>query len=298
MERKFAMDQLKAAYDEKGYVIGKNLIPDDLVDALRSTIDGIVRNGSGLTESDDVYEILEDIETRVPRIERIKSPHNVHAVFDEVIHRTEITDILKTLLGPNVRLQNSKLNLKSSDGSAPVEWHQDWAFYPHTNDDVLAVGVMIDDMTEGNGPVLFAPGTHRGPIFDHLSNGYFCGAVSADVAKSLTGKYDTLIGSAGTVTFHHARLLHASLANQSGLPRRFLLYEVMAADAWPLAGCSATFESWQSMNSRMIIGKQYTTPRLTAVPVRMPQPEPPKVSSIFQLQRDGDNNYYMDGTNS
>ncbi len=292
------MDQLKAAYDEKGYVICENLIPGPVVDTLRSTIDGIVRNGSGLTESDDVYEILEDIETRVPRIERIKSPHNVHAVFDEVIHRTEITDILKTLLGPNVRLQNSKLNLKSSDGSAPVEWHQDWAFYPHTNDDVLAVGIMIDDMTEDNGTVLFAPGTHRGPVYDHMSEGFFCGAVGADVAKDLPDVSDTVTGKAGTVTFHHVRLLHASKANLSRDPRRFILYEVMAADAWPLAGCSAVFESWDSMNERMIIGKQSDAPRLVDVPVRMPQPLPPKVSSIFQLQRDGTNKYYMDGTNS
>ena len=127
------MDQLKAAYEEKGYIICENLISGTVVDTLRSTIDTIVSDGTGLTESDEVYEILEDIDTRVPRIERIKSPHNVHAVFDEVIRRTEITDILQTLLGPDVRLQNSKLNLKSSVGSAPVEWHQDWAFYPHTN---------------------------------------------------------------------------------------------------------------------------------------------------------------------
>ena len=160
---------------------------------------------------------------------------------------------------------------------------------------MLAVGLMIDDMTDDNGPVLFAPGTHQGPVYDHLSNGYFCGAVSADVARSLAGKYDTLTGTAGTVTFHHARLLHASLGNRSGSPRRFLLYEVMAADAWPLAGCSASFESWQSMNSRMIMGTQCTTPRLAPVPVRMPQPTPPKVSSIFQLQRDGENDYYLEG---
>ena len=289
------MDQLKATYEEKGYIVCENLIPRPVVDTLRSTIDTIVTDGAGLTESDEVYEILEDTNTRAPRIERIKSPHNVHAVFDQVIRRTEFTEILKTLLGPDVRLQNSKLNLKSSDGSAPVEWHQDWAFYPHTNDDVLAVGLMIDDMTDDNGPVLFAPGTHRGPVYDHLSNGYFCGAVAADVARSLAGKYDTLTGTAGTVTFHHARLLHASLGNRSGSPRRFLLYEVMAADAWPLAGCSASFESWQSMNSRMIMGTQCTTPRLAPVPVRMPQPTPPKVSSIFQLQRDGENDYYLEG---
>lgn len=292
------MDQLRKTYEDKGYVICKNLLPDSVIDQLRATIDFIVKDGSDLTESDNVYEILDDLETGVPRIERIKSPHNVHALFDEVIRRSEITDVLKTLLGPDVRFQNSKLNLKSKGGSAPVEWHQDWAFYPHTNDDVLAVGVMIDDMTEDNGPVLFAPGTHQGPVYDHLSDGYFCGAVNADVAESLSEKYDIITGPAGSVTFHHVRLLHASQANQSGTPRRFLLYEVMAADAWPLAGCSAVFESWDSMTSRMVIGEQSVNPRLVDVPVRMPQPEPLKVDSIFQLQRDGDNKYYMEGTNS
>ena len=123
-------------------------------------------------------------------------------------------------------------------------------------------------------------------------------AVGADVAKDLPDVSDTVTGKAGTVTFHHVRLLHASKANLSGDPRRFILYEVMAADAWPLAGCSAVFESWDSMNERMVIGKQSDVPRLVDVPVRMPQPLPPKVSSIFQLQRDGTNKYYMDGTNS
>ena len=32
---------------------------------------------------------------------------------------------------------------------AAVEWHQDWAFYPHTNDDLAAVGVMMDDLWAG-----------------------------------------------------------------------------------------------------------------------------------------------------
>jgi hypothetical protein len=31
--------------------------------------------------------------------------------------------------------------MKSSGGGAAVEWHQDFAFYPHTNDDVLAIGI-------------------------------------------------------------------------------------------------------------------------------------------------------------
>ena len=46
----------------------------------------------------------------------------------------------------NILLKSSKLNTKFEKGGSAVEWHQDWAFYPHTNDDVLAVGVMLDDV--------------------------------------------------------------------------------------------------------------------------------------------------------
>ena len=34
---------------------------------------------------------------------------------------------------------------------SPVQWHQDWSYYPHTNDDILAVGLAIDDTTVKNG---------------------------------------------------------------------------------------------------------------------------------------------------
>ena len=288
------MTPFNETYLEQGYVIFKDLLPLSLMESLRSIVNNLVDDAAALIASDEVYEILDDPKSGKPRIERIKSPHKVHPLFKELIRHPEITDILRTLLGADVRLQNSKLNLKSQGGGAPVAWHQDWAFYPHTNDDVLAVGVMIDDMTEENGPVLFAPGTHRGPVYDHTANGYFCGAVNEKVAETLRPKAKVITGTAGTVTFHHARLLHASIANPSFHPRRLLLYEVMAADAWPLAGCSAFFESWDSMTERMVIGKQSSNPRLVNVPVRMPQPEPSKRPSIFQLQRDGSDQYYVD----
>jgi ectoine hydroxylase-related dioxygenase (phytanoyl-CoA dioxygenase family) len=291
------MSTLNKTYREQGYVIFENLLPLSLMEGLRSIVDNLVDAAATLTASDEIYEILDDVNSDKPRIERIKSPHKVHPLFNDLIRCPEITNVLHALLGANVRLQNSKLNLKSQGGSAPVAWHQDWAFYPHTNDDVLAVGIMIDDMTEENGPVLFAPGTHRGPVYDHTANGYFCGAVDEKVAETLRPKAKVITGTAGTVTFHHARLLHASIANPSPHPRRLLLYEVMAADAWPLAGCSAFFESWDSMTERMVIGKQPSSPRLINVPVRMPQPEPSKQTSIFQLQRDSSGQNYVNDLN-
>ena len=69
---------------------------------------------------------------------------------------------MRPLLGPSIRLQTSKLNLKSAGYGAPVEWHQDWAYYPYTNQDVLAMGVLLDDFTEDNGAMMVVPGQpHR-----------------------------------------------------------------------------------------------------------------------------------------
>ena len=63
------------------------------------------------------------------------------------------------LIGPGIRLNNTKLNLKSGGFGSAVEWHQDLAFYPHTNDDLLAVGVCMDDMMLLNGCLLVIPGS-------------------------------------------------------------------------------------------------------------------------------------------
>jgi len=87
-------------------------------------------------------------------------------------------DILARLLGADIRMhKGGKINIKAGGHGAPVEWHQDWAFYPHTNDDVLAIGLLLDDVGSDNAPLLVLPGTHTGPTFDHHSDGAFCGAM-------------------------------------------------------------------------------------------------------------------------
>jgi hypothetical protein len=93
---------------------------------------------------------------------RIKAPHKVDPFFGGLVRSAGILQPVKDLLGPSVRFLNSKLNMKSAGYGAAVELHQDWAFYPYTNDDVLAVGVMLDDVTLDNGPMLVLPGSHRG----------------------------------------------------------------------------------------------------------------------------------------
>ncbi len=206
----------------------------------------------------------------------------MHPVFAEFMRSPQLLAVLSALLGPSgVRLHGSKLNLKAPEYGSPVEWHQDWAFYPHTNDDLLAVGVLLDDATAENGPVLVLPGSHRGPTFDHHgADGYFCGAMEPSRDGLDFAAAVALIAPAGSCSFHHVRAVHGSAQNRSTKSRNLLLYEFAAADAFPLLG----IPDWDEFNCRLLVGAPSVVPRTVDCPIRMPLPPAKNQGSIYENQ--------------
>ncbi len=268
-------------YRELGYLVVPDVFDAQLLAEIRRTVDAIVADAGKVTTHTDVYDLEESHTPEAPRVRRIKAPHKHFPFFAELTRNPRITGILAQLLGPDIRLHGAKLNMKSAGYGAAVEWHQDWAFYPHTNDDLLATGLYLDDCGMENGPLLVVPGTHKGPVHDHHADGYFAGAMAPEIEGLDYAKAVPLTGKAGSMTIHHARLVHGSALNTSSKPRRLLLHEYTAADAWPLMGV-ANFEEF---NGRMVLGKPTIEPRLTPVPVRMPLPPAPFQGSIYENQR-------------
>jgi phytanoyl-CoA hydroxylase len=179
--------------------------------------------------------------------------------------------------------------MKSAGYGSPVEWHQDWAFYPHTNDDLAAVGVMLDDIDGDNGPMQVVPGSHKGPVFDHHADGVFCGAIDARTPGLRLQDARACTGGAGAITIHHVRAVHGSAPNRSGRPRRFLLLQYRCADAWPLITPPADWARW---SAALVAGTETLTPRTTAVPVRLPYPAARNQGSIYENQNALRNRYF------
>ena len=128
----------------------------------------------------DVFDLEPGHTAENPRLRRLKDPIKQHPYFDQTLRHPKILDIVSQLIGPGLRSNGNKLNMKYAEFGSPVEWHQDWSFYPHTNDDLLAVGIALDPMTMENGCLLVIPGSHKGPVIDHhsKSRGVFVGAVT------------------------------------------------------------------------------------------------------------------------
>lgn len=280
----------KDFYATQGYLMVENVVTPDELARLRAITHALLEDSRAVSASDDRFDLDAGHGPDSPRLTRIKLPHRQHPYFWDLLRNSGITRVLNDLLGPDTTLLTSKLNTKAPGGGRAVEWHQDWAFYPHTNDDLLAFGLMLEDVDEANGPLMVIPGTHRGPVLSHHANGVFAGAIDPDDPLFQPDKAVTLTGKAGSMTVHHARILHGSAPNMSDRNRMILFYEIAKGDAWPILGSNSYFHAlgqrrfWDDLRERTITGKPVLTPRLADVPVVMPLPPAPDNSSIFRMQ--------------
>ena len=273
-------DQDVATYREQGMLVVPDVVDATTLARIHALVDDLILKSKGVTGHTDVYDLEPTHTPQEPRVRRIKTPHKLDPIFLELVKSPKMLSILKQLLGPNVRLHGSKLNLKLPQFGSPVEWHQDWAFYPHTNEDILTIGVMLNDVAMENGPMLVLPRSHTGPVYDHHADGRFCGAMDPENIRLPYDQAVAATGRAGTCSFHHVRLVHGSAMNTSTRPRRLLLYECTAADAWPLVN----FTNLEEFNSRMLCGEPTIEPRVMPIPVRMPLPPALNPGSIYENQ--------------
>lgn len=267
-------------YRDQGYLGIENVFSPAEIAELRQVTDDFVEKSRAVTVNDAVFDLEPSHTPQNPRLRRLKDPIKQHDVYRRAISHPKVLQIVSQLIGPGITSNGNKLNLKLADVGSPVEWHQDWAFYPHTNDDLLAVGIAMDDSSLENGCLMVIPESHRGPLLDHHQDGVFIGAVTDPAFTPAKAIPITL--KAGGISIHHARTLHGSAPNRSPRTRRLLLFQYCAADAWPLLPGD---KPWETYVASVLQGAPVNVPRLTPVPVRLPLPAAKFGGSIYENQR-------------
>ena len=278
-------------YKKNGYLVKEKLISNKEINKINSLIDKIInkeekkktkiKNLGGSYNNNFVYN---SNSSNKREILRLNNPTYYNKLFFNLSRNKKIINIAKKLLGGSVRFHHCKLNFKlPSKKGGEVSWHQDWAFYPHTNDDLITVGVYLEDCYEENGPLQVIPKSHKQKIFSHHNKskefvGKICEKINSKNKKSLTGK-------AGTVTFHHVRTVHGSGLNLKNSKRPLMLFGYTNTDAWPLTVDASINpnDNFKKYNQCIIVGKKTLVPRFEKVPLIIPLPK--KNVSIYQLQK-------------
>ena len=268
-----------------GYLVVENAVSDDLLARLQEDFSGWVEESRGHAEA--YGETLDgrprfDLEgghnAEKPALRRVNAPIEVSDAYYEAMADSRMTDAVAELIGPNIKLHHTKINSKLPGAATVVKWHQDFPFTPHSNADLVTALLMVDEVTEENGPLEVTPGTHKGPLHSLWHDGKFTGAVGDAIAADCKAEASLCIGHAGSVCLMHTRLLHGSTANRSDRPRTLFISVYSAEDAVSYVPnpVPTRFEG------EIVRGER--TGRVRSIDFQLDLPEKPKTASFFDQQ--------------
>lgn len=267
-----------AFYRENGYLAVEGVLPVEQVKAMEEVTLSFIDQSRTIASSNEVFDLGPDHSKEHANLRRLRDPERQHVLF-EAVHKNEaVLEVLAYLLGPNIRAHSSKLNLKEPGASTAVEWHQDWGFGGATNDDLLTVGITLNDMTVENGCLMVLPASHRGKIWSHHLGDDFVGAIT-DPEFGVSAAVP-IEQKPGDISIHHIRTVHGSAPNISSIPRHLLLFTYSAADAWPLTGV----QDLDDYDRKMLRGNPVNAPRLEKVPLERVRATNQPLDSLFVLQ--------------
>lgn len=216
-------------YDRNGFITFSNLFSQDEVAILQKELEC-------LSTDEDLLEKEEFIsEPDSNKLRTIFNQHLFSKVFDVISRDKRVLNKAKQLLGGDVYLHHSRINIKPAYKGKSFPWHSDFETW-HSEDGLprcrcLTALIMLTDNTEFNGPLYLIPGSHQHYVsckgatpddnYKKSLKKQEYGVPSVDAVKELLK--DTNIvgayGKAGTLVIFDGNVMHGSPDNISPYDR-------------------------------------------------------------------------------
>ena len=75
------------AYKRDGVIVVPDVLDGQILGRIRQVVAELVAGAAAVAEHTDVYDLEPGHTPADPRVRRIKTPHKVHAVFDEAVRK-------------------------------------------------------------------------------------------------------------------------------------------------------------------------------------------------------------------
>lgn len=212
------------AYRRDGFVLARAVLdPDDVALLVAETKRAWERAGTGQHTQNSRFE-------GVKKISAIRDPQLHSAVFTRYLTDPRLTERMSQLVGPDVQLHHSKINVKTTSDEAIFPLHQDYPYFPHAEHSVCTVLVHLSDTDGRRGcfrvvPGVKAPLPHDNVAAEHLLP---LSEYPLDSAVEVPAK-------AGDVIFMNYLTPHGSDLNLEPEPRVLWIIQVRAPTDRPLA---------------------------------------------------------------
>ncbi len=152
-------DYERESFEEKGFLIKRNLFSDEEVGALGEAAQELRSAAPGSFGGDAVREPEGNALRTLFRLERHSD------LFNTVIRSERIAGIARSILDDEVYIYQSRLNNKPGFQGNGFYWHSDFETW-HAEDGMphmraLSASILLTDNDMLNGPLMLMPGSHK-----------------------------------------------------------------------------------------------------------------------------------------
>lgn len=254
-----SQDEIARRFDSDGVILVRHLFDSTTIDRLADDFDQIVVQ---LERSGDDIDATWESATTEPN-DRIVHTHNVQAysaAWLDAFRNDRFLYIASAILGDDVVLHHSKLFQKPSGHGSPFPMHQDWRYFPTSDDRNIAAIIHLTDATIDMGCVTAFPRSHRigrrnsssgSPEWD-LPSDYQ--AFAAEFPSQDATPFEA---ESGDVLFFSSLTVHGSGPNRSNSTRKTVLAQLYD-------GRAELEESEHPVANLVLRGRNRTTSRWRA----------------------------------
>jgi ectoine hydroxylase len=217
------------AYERDGFLAVDQLITPDEVEVYRRELDRLVADPAIRADERSIVE---------PKSQEIRSVFEVHRIselFAGLVRDERVVGRARQILGSDVYVHQSRINVKPGFGASGFYWHSDFETW-HAEDGLpnmrtVSVSIALTENFDTNGGLMIMPGSHRtflGCAGETPKDNYKkslqmqdAGTPSDEALTALAGEHGIRLftGRAGSATWFDCNCMHGSGDNITPFPR-------------------------------------------------------------------------------
>ncbi len=230
-------EQITENYQRDGVVRLRKLVPEELVEEIRTELVRYIRHDLGTKPAD--ARTLEADGITIRNLWRLEQ-HN--DFFHKLGERSEIVELISVLVQGEAILSGVETFNKPALLGSGVPAHQDNAYFCQSPPDMLTVWIAIDSVTVDNGVVYFVKGSHREGTLPTKQSGVTGNSIGlAEEPAVPKSEHFCATLDPGDATIHHCNVIHYSGPNNTEHARLGLVLVYRGSHTRTDPGLHATY---------------------------------------------------------
>ncbi|KUN38856.1 ectoine hydroxylase [Streptomyces longwoodensis] len=217
------------AFERDGFLTVDQLITDDEVAVYRRELERLVADPAVRADERSV------VEPGSGEIRSVFEVHRLSAVFDRLVRDERVVGRARQILGSDVYVHQSRINVKPGFGAGGFYWHSDFETW-HAEDGLpgmrtVSVSIALTENHDTNGGLMIMPGSHRTFLgcagatprdnYKKSLQMQDAGTPSDEALTTMASQFGIKLftGRAGSATWFDCNCMHGSGDNITPFPR-------------------------------------------------------------------------------